>query len=212
MAVRVSIYEDNELLRESLCVLVSGMTGFTLAGSHINCSDVEENILNEYPDVVVMDIEMPGTNGIEGVKRLKKYSPATEVIMLTVFDDDTNIFQCLSNGASGYILKGTQPAKILDAIQEVHNGGSPMSAAIARRVVQQFKHPASSAGATGMELTIREKELLALLSKGNSYKMIAKEMNISVHTVQQHIKHIYSKMHVHNMGEAVAKALQHKII
>jgi len=212
MAVRVSIYEDNTSLRESLCVLINSIEGFTLGGAHVNCSSIEDDVADEEPDVVVMDIEMPETNGIEGVKRLKQFRPATEILMLTVFDDDKNIFECLGNGASGYILKGTQPAKILDAIHEVHNGGSPMSAAIARRVVQQFKHTPPIPAIPGNELTAREKELLGLLSKGNSYKMIAKEMDISVHTVQQHIKHIYSKMHVHNMGEAVAKAIQHKII
>jgi len=212
MGLRVSIYEDNASLRESLCVLINGIQGYVLSGAHINCSTIEDDTIAETPDVVVMDIEMPGTNGIEGVKRLKQFKPSAEILMLTVFDDDKNIFECLGNGASGYILKGTPPAKILEAIQEVHTGGSPMSAAIARRVVQQFRQLPATVAAKGSELTIREKELLALLSKGNSYKMIARDMDISVHTVQQHIKHIYSKMHVHNMGEAVAKAIQGKMI
>ncbi len=181
-----------------------------LKGAHVNAGDVEANTEKEHPDVVMMDIEMPVANGLEGVKRLKKYRPVTEILMLTVFDDDGHIFECLGNGASGYILKGTQPAKILEAINEVYNGGSPMSAAIARRVVQHFKQAAPFSSSN--ELSTREKELLILLSKGNSYKMIARDMDISVHTVQQHIKHIYSKLHVHNMGEAVAKAIHNRMI
>ena len=211
MLIRVSVYEDNDSLRESLSALINGKDGFLLTGAHVNCNAIEDDILNEKPDVVLMDIEMPGTNGIEGLKRLKKFNPVTEIVMLTIFDDDAHIFECLRNGASGYILKGTAPAKIMDAVQEVYNGGSSMSASIARRVVQQFKQ---APAVTGKDATLseREKELLTLLSKGNSYKMIAAGMQISVHTVQQHIKHIYTKLHVHNMGEAVAKAIQHRII
>lgn len=198
-------------MRESLSALVHGRDGFALTGEHINCNTIEDDVLKEKPDVVLMDIEMPGANGIEGLKRLKKFNPVTEIVMLTIFDDDGHIFECLRNGASGYILKGASPAKILEAVDEVYNGGSPMSASIARRVVQQFKQTPGNAGKE-TALSEREKELLTLLSKGNSYKMIAGEMEISVHTVQQHIKHIYTKLHVHNMGEAVAKAIQHRII
>jgi DNA-binding NarL/FixJ family response regulator len=128
--------------------------------------------------------------------------------MLTVFDDDDHIFECLKLGASGYILKRTSPAKILEAIQEVQAGGSPMSASIARKVTQHFSRFSSEE----FQLTDREKELLSHLVKGLSYKMIAAEMKVTIHTVQQHIKHIYTKLHVHNMGEAVAKAIQHRIV
>ena len=211
MAIKVSIYEDNDSLRESLSSLIQGKNEFSLTGAHVNCDTIENDVLAEGPDVVLMDIEMPGTNGIEGLKRLKQYNPAIEIVMLTIFNDDEHIFECLRYGASGYILKGASPEKILEAVQEVYNGGSPMSASIARRVVQHFKHPPAN-GAKLTALSEREKQLLTFLSKGSSYKMIAGEMKISVFTVQQHIKHIYTKLHVHNMGEAVAKALKSGII
>ncbi len=205
MPIKVMIYEDNDSLRESLSALINGTYDFQLAGAHFNCGNIKQEADETNPDVMLMDIEMPGTNGIEGLKQLKQHRPEIEVLMLNVFDDDDHIFECLRNGASGYILKRTPPAKILEAIQEVHNGGSPMSAFIARKVVQHFNQKTNN-------LTQREKELLAFLVKGLSYKMIAAEMKVTIHTVQQHIKHIYTKLQVHNMGEAVAKAIQNNIV
>jgi DNA-binding NarL/FixJ family response regulator len=208
MPVSITIFEDNDRLRESLVYLLNGMDEYKVAGHYNNCSDAE-NIVRVYkPDVVLMDIDMPGINGIKGVSLVKTARPQTAVIMYTVFEDDEKLFQCLCAGANGYLLKKTPPAKIFDAIQEVVDGGAPMSPSIARRVLGSFQHGKSNLYA----LTPREIDVLQLLIKGYSAKMIASDLGISFDTARSHLKNIYAKLHVNCGKEAISKALQEHII
>jgi len=211
MAIRVQIYEDNNGLREMLSILVKNSPGFEFAGAFFNCTDVIKNIRSFSPDVVIMDVDMPEVNGKEGVKMIRKTDKKLPVLILTIFDDDYTLFELLSLGAFGYLLKGSTPAQILNAVEEVYNGGSPMSPGIARKVINTFsKFPAHTND--DAQLSLREKEILALLVKGNSYKMIAADVRISIHTVKTHIKNIYEKLHVHSQSEAVAKALRERLV
>jgi DNA-binding NarL/FixJ family response regulator len=165
-----------------------------------------QEIAEHAPDVVLMDIQLPGMSGIEGVRRLKKILPDLNVIMLTIHDDDKRVIDSLCAGACGYLVKTTPPAKLLEAISEVHAGGSPMSANIARMVIQSFQRKQSA------ELTAREAEILSQLCSGKSYKMIADSLHISRGTVHSHLKNIYKKLEVNSMSEAVAKAYQEKLV
>ena len=208
----ISIYEDNQDFLESLSALISVNAGMALAGTYNNCDQVEDNLRQLLPDVVLMDIDMPGTNGMEGLKRIKNSFPSVEVMMLTVFDDNEHIFECICHGASGYLLKKTPPAKIIGAIRDVMEGEVPMSAGIARKVLQFFPVLQRHQPHSGHTLSDREKEVLSHLVKGLSYKMIAAELNISIDTVRAHIKKIYEKLQVHTMTEAVVKAIHNRII
>ncbi len=209
MPIRVAICEDNAPLREALEVLIAGVEGYVLAGAYPDCLHIEEHLGKREVDVVLMDIELPGRSGIEGVYLGKQVSPATEFLMLTVFDDDDKIFQALCAGASGYLLKKTPPSKILEAIEEVYNGGAPMTPAIARKVLQLFpKTPTVNAELD--KLSQRELEVLQNLATGNSYKMVAAELGLSIETVRTYIKRIYEKLHVHSVAEAIAKAFLKK--
>lgn len=208
MAIRIVIFEDNDRLRESLAFLLQSMDGYEVIGDYSNCSEAA-NITRVYkPDVVLMDIDMPGESGIRGVSLVKEARPQTAVIMYTVFEDDEKLFQCLCAGANGYLLKKTPPTKLFDAIQEVMDGGAPMSPSIARKVLNTFQHGKSNQ----YHLTARELEVLQLLIKGYSAKMIAAELDISFDTARSHLKNIYNKLHVNCGKEAIAKALQEHII
>jgi DNA-binding NarL/FixJ family response regulator len=208
MAVTIVIFEDNERLRESLAYLL-GMNGYEVAGNYSQCTDAA-NIIRVYkPDVVLMDIDMPGQSGIIGVQLIKEARPATSVIMYTVFEDDEKLFQCLCAGANGYLLKKTAPAKLFDAIQEVLEGGAPMSPVIAKKVLASFR---TQSEPNKYNLSSREMEVLQWLSKGYSIKIIASEMNISFDTVRSHLKNIYQKLHVNCGKEAIAKALGERIV
>ncbi|MBP6732940.1 MAG: response regulator transcription factor [Chitinophagales bacterium] len=216
MAIRVTIFDDNHRFRESIAVLLSGSPGFTLAEAYADANDTAGKIAASQPDVVLMDIEMPGTNGLQALGNIKRHYPDLNVLMQTVFDDEQKIFDAICNGASGYILKNTAPDKILDAIVETYQGGAPMSPVIARKVLQlmQSKH-ATTAQTEPVEifnLTPREKEVLLLMVDGLSYKMIADRCKISFETVRSHINNIYKKLHVGTMTEAVAKAIKQKIV
>ena len=210
MPIPVVLYEDNLDLRESMSVLLKGSSELELKGAFRNCDMVKVQMAELKPEIVLMDIDMPGTNGIEGLKKIKASFPQIEILMITVFDDNERIFEAICAGASGYILKTESPARIIEAVKELHNGGAPMSPSIARKVLQLF--PKKQNENTDYHLTDREKETLAFLIKGYSYKMIADEMKVTIHTVNAHCKKIYEKLHVHSNTEAIAKAAAEKII
>jgi DNA-binding NarL/FixJ family response regulator len=207
--IKVIIFDDNDSLRDSIAMLLEGTGDFTLAGSYPHCLDVTENIKATTPDVVLMDIDMPGMNGIEGVKLIRENFPAVQVLMLTVFDDEEKVFAAIKAGAGGYLLKNAEPQKLLQAISEVYSGGAPMTPGIARKVLHQF-HAMLPEG-KDYNLSLREKEVLGLLVDGLSYKMIAGKLSITYDTVRAHMKKIYEKLHVASMTEAVAKAISQKL-
>jgi len=216
MAVRVSIFDDNKRLLDSLYVLIDGSPGFQIAGTFLDCNDLIANIEKSQPDVILMDIEMPGINGIEAVKIVKQNFPRINVLMQTAFENDENVFEAICAGASGYILKNMPPAKILECIIEVYQGGSPMSPSVARKVLgllQKSKiEEKKDIVNENYNLSVREKEVLTCLVNGLSYKMIADKCGITYETVRSHMKNIYEKLHVASMTEAVAKAISHKIV
>lgn len=205
MPVHVIIYEDNNFLRESLSSLITKAEGFELCGAYENCNEVEAQVDVLKPDVVLMDIEMAGVNGIEGLKIIRKKFPDVNVLMLTVFEDNDRVFEAICAGATGYLLKKTPPAKILDAIRDVVDGGAPMTSSIARKVLQLFpKQPARSEEID--KLTQREQQVLQLLVNGYSYKMISAELHVTLETVRTYIKRMYEKLRVHSVTEAISKA------
>ena len=212
MSIRVAIFEDNSNMREGLYQLINGSQGFTCTGAFPNCDDLVHRVERANPDVIVMDIEMPGISGIEGVKLVKENFPDIKILMETIFEDDKKIFDSICAGAEGYILKNTAPAEILGAIKEIYEGGSPMTPTIANRVLKMVKSQRISDSNELFNLTDREKEILSCLVEGMSYKLIASECMISIDTVNVHIKNIYKKLQVHSKSEAVAKAIKGKIV
>jgi len=211
--IRVTIFEDNKHLRESLSVLVHNSPGLVCTGAHPDCRDLVFVLRQNPPDVVLMDIEMPGVNGIEGVKQIRAKFPGVQVLMQTVFHDDDNIFRAICAGASGYLLKSTSPAGYLEAIRDVYEGGSPMTGSVARRVLQLFQQNQQQAtNAPDYHLTNKEKEVLQFMVQGKSFKMVADALGISYETVRTHIKNIYAKLHVNSNTEAVSKALNERIV
>lgn len=212
MPIRIVIYEDNQDLRESLSVLLRGTEGIELLDAFSNCEHVYKQINELRPDLVLMDIDMPIANGLTGLRSIKKHFPEVNVLMLTVFEENEYIFDSICSGAVGYLLKKTPPARLIDAIHDAQSGGAPMTSSIARKVLQMFPHPVRTEIDNSHNLTDREREILALLVKGNSYKMIAAACTISIDTVRSHIKKIYEKLHVHSQTEAVAKAIQQRLV
>ncbi len=210
--IKVVIFEDNKHLRESLYYLVNGTQGFVCSGAFPDCSDLLFNIKQSAPDVILMDIEMPGMSGIEAVKIIKASFPDIQILMQTVFYDDENIFQAICAGASGYILKTTSPAGYIEAIRDVNSGGSPMSGSIARRVLEIFQKNITPVSSVDYNLTPKEKEILQCMVHGKSFKMIAEALGITYETVRTHMKNIYLKLHVNSNTEAVSKALREKIV
>ena len=210
--ISVVIYDDNPNRRESLKVLLDSADGFQILGMFPNCLNVSEHMIELNPDVVLMDIQMPEVDGIQGIKIIGELHPHIKVIMQTVFEDDEKIFEALRYGASGYILKKTEPQRIIDAITEVIEGGSPMTPSIATRVLNYFRTNNENSATEIYGLSEREKDILTRLVEGNSYKMIADQLLISYHTVNSHIKKIYRKLHVNSLGEAVSKAINNKIV
>jgi DNA-binding NarL/FixJ family response regulator len=210
-SLKVALFEDKADLQEVIAQVLKDEEGIDFCGAWENCDHVKR-IMDIYrPDIVLMDIEMPGTNGIEGLKIIKQYFPDIDVLMLTVFDDDYNVFEAMCYGASGYLLKNTGSEKIIEAIYDLQNGGAPMTASVAKKVLQLFSKNVPKPHEQ-FNLTQREKDILGSLVKGNSYKMIASEQKISIETVRTHIKKIYDKLHVHSMNEAVAKAIKQRLV
>jgi DNA-binding NarL/FixJ family response regulator len=209
--ILVSIYEDNLRLRDLICMLIESTSGFSIVGAYSNCSNIELEIRKSKPDVILMDIDMPESNGIEGIKKVKAHDINIKVLMHTVFDDDERLFLCLSNGADGYLLKKDSSVLLIQYLKEVFDGGGPMSPGIARRVLKTFHNPPKAAD-SDFNITAREKQILELLAKGFTYRMIGIELSISVETVRKHLKNIYQKLHVQCGTEAVAKAIKESII
>ena len=211
MPITVSIVEDNDKLRATLAKVIGRAEGFHFASDYASAEDALADLPKVKPDVVLMDINLPGINGVECVRKLKVLLPQTQVMMLTVYEDTENIFNALAAGANGYMLKRTPTKELIVAIREMQRGGSPMTTHIARLVVQSFQKPAAPASSTGgelSELSEREQQVLDLLAQGLIYKEIAEKLNIGYETVHTYIRRIYEKLQVRTRTEAVAKFLQ----
>ena len=199
MQIRVFIYDDNEARKDSLKALIEMSPEMTYCGESANCMNVKSEMESCFPDVVLMDINMPNVNGIMGLKKIRDNYPHIKVLMQTVFDDPNTIFECIRNGASGYVLKQDSPQRLLQAIQDVYDGGAVMNPGIALKVLEYF-----SPNKIEHTLSKREKDVLELLAQGLSYKMIADKLFLSFNTVNSHVKRIYEKLHVSSLGEAIA--------
>ena len=204
--IRVAIIEDQKDIREGFHALIGGTSGFVVCGAYGTMEDALAAMSRQPPDVLLVDIGLPGMSGIEGTRILKERFPHLQALMLTVFDDDERIFAAICAGACGYLLKKTPPARLLESIQEVMTGGAPMSPEVARRLLNQIRHPRSRGGGN-LNLTPHELRVLKLLVEGHSYKTSAADLGVSVNTVSFHVRKIYEKLHVHSKVAAVAKAL-----
>ena len=209
--IRVAIVEDRREIRDGLAMLINGTEGYRVTGSYRSMEEALEKLGHNLPDLVLSDIGLPGMSGIEGVRILKERHPDLMIVMLSVYDDDDRIFDALCAGANGYLLKKTPPARLIESLREAATGGAPMSPEVARRVVKLFREfrPPERAD---YQLTPHETRLLKLLVEGHNYKTAAFELSVSVNTIAFHMKHIYEKLQVHSKSEAVAKALQHRIV
>lgn len=208
--MRIAIFEDNQKFRESLEFIIVTTNDMELCGSFEDTTRLQQKMEALQPDVVLMDINIPGKNGIEAVKEIKENFPHIHVCMQTVFEDDDKIFASLCNGASGYILKNTTPEKVLQAIREVAEGGSFFTPSVAKKVLNNFQQQPQQG--EYIQLTEREKEILKLLVDGLSYKMIADSVSLSFHTIHSHIRNIYEKLHVNSKGEAINKAMKNRLV
>lgn len=210
MKIRVAIFEDNKSFRKSLAMLIDGEPGLELAGVFEDANNAVKDIQDSGADVVLMDIEMPGSSGIEALRAIKTRLPDVSILMQTVFEDEGKIYESICNGASGYMLKNSLPSRMLEAIKETYYGGAPMTPLIARKVFDllQATHQPTHPEPQENTLTPREKEILALMVQGMSYKMMAAHCHISFETARTHIRNIYGKLHVATMTEAVAKAIR----
>lgn len=204
MSIRVGIVEDDSRLRETLALLIDRAQGFSCAASCASAEEALRQLPGAAPDVVLMDIHLPGASGIECVARLRRLLPRTQVIMLTIEEDIDRVFESLKAGATGYLVKHVRPEEILEAVAEVQHGGAPMSSAIARRVVTAFRQPPCEGG-VDEALTMREEGILRLLAKGCRSKEVADHLQIGIGTVNTHVRHIYWKLHVRSRAEAVAR-------
>ena len=203
---RIVIVEDNDAVREGFSLIINSVSNYLVVNAYDNAEDAIKNVRKDKPDVILMDLELPGMNGIEAIAIIKKSSPQIDLIVNTIYENSDLVFQALVAGASGYITKNTSHTELLDAIEEVINGGAPMSSKIAKMVVASFqKNPNSP-------LSKRETQVLELLSKGKSYSMIAQELFVTKETAKSHIKNIYSKLQVNSKSEAIAKATKEKLI
>jgi DNA-binding NarL/FixJ family response regulator len=211
--IKVILYEDNPDMREGLSTLLAFTKNMELAGSFINCNDCDTHISALHPDVVLMDIEMPETNGLDGIRNIRIFNSDVKIIVLTVFEDNQNVFDAICSGANGYLLKKSSPQQIVEAIHDVLAGGAPMTPSIANKVLKLLADTnLSTQQKHDYGLSKREKEILQSLVDGNSYKMIAAEQEITIDTVKSHLKKIYQKLQVHSQTEAVAKAIKNRIV
>lgn len=209
--IRVAVFDDNADRRHSLEMMLNLSEGLICAGTFSDCSEVVHDIRLSDPSLVLMDIEMPNVDGIQGVRLIKQHFPQVKVVMQTVFEDDEKIFAALQAGAEGYILKNAGVDKILQSITEVYNGGAFMTPTVALRVMRHF-NSTPSPQPEAHALTLKEKEVLKLLTEGLSYKMVADRMHISYYTVNTHVKNIYGKLQVHSVGEAISFAMRNRIV
>jgi DNA-binding NarL/FixJ family response regulator len=215
MEIKVAIFEDNKLVRDALEAILNGTPGYNCCGAFTDGSRWEEKIKRATPDVILMDIEMPGMNGIEVTKQLHLQYPDIKIVIQTVFNDSEKIFNALCAGATGYILKNDPPNKYLEAVTEVYNGGASMNVSVAKKALAFFS-AASFGSLTASDeehhLSQREKEILLLMAEGMDYKTIADKIFISYDTVRTHVKHIYKKLHVNSRSEAITKAVHLKAL
>ena len=210
-SIRVLLVEDDRLTRDGLRALLAGTGGYECVGC---VGSVEEALAvppKDRPDVILLDVHLPGTSGPDGVRPIMQLYPESIVLMLTVYEQDDLVFQSIVNGASGYLLKKTPPSRLLEAIHEAHTGGAPMSPEIARKVISAFQR-AAPVPRTGLALSHQERATLALLAEGHSYQNAADELGVSINTVRNYVRAIYDKLHVHSKSEAVTKALRGGLI
>jgi len=210
--IRVSIYEDNDSLLESLSYLIRGAESLELCTASANAVHIIDDCSRWHPDVILMDIDMPELSGIEATRMVKTAFPEVNVMMLTVFEDTDKIFDALCAGATGYLLKKTPSARIIEAVEELHNGGSPMSSGVARKVMEYFAKPPNGNKRDTYQLSQRERDILQRLLMGDSYKMIADACCISIGTVYSHIYHIYKKLQVNSKSEAIIKTIKERLV
>ncbi|RPI65491.1 MAG: DNA-binding response regulator [Ignavibacteriales bacterium] len=211
--INVAIVEDNKNIREGIAALINGTSEFSCTGIFSDCETFLDKLNDISVDVVLMDIGLPGMNGIEGVKKAKQIDPDLNILMLTVYEDNEIVYDALCAGACGYLVKKTPPSRLIEAIREIYEGGSPMSSLIARKVITTFqKGKLFQNESTQFDLTLREKEVLQSLGEGNNYQEISDSLFISVDTVRHHIRNIYKKLHVHSQTQAVAKAIRKGLI
>ncbi|MGA8263525.1 MAG: response regulator transcription factor [Ignavibacteriaceae bacterium] len=210
--IKVVVVEDNDSIREGLKILIDGTDDYSCIASFSECETMLKNIKKLNPDVLLMDIGLPGMNGIEGIKKVKLIFPDLAILILTIYEENDLIFDALCAGACGYLVKKTPPSRLLEAIREVHEGGAPMSSHIARKVIDFFQKKPISSQKSNYDLTPREKEILTGLVEGHNFKAIADSLFISIETVRFHFRNIYKKLHVHSQSEAVAKAIKEGLI
>ncbi len=211
--LKVVVVEDNNAIRDGLKILIDGTEGYLCIGAFVECESMLKNIKKLEPDVLLMDLGLPGMGGIEGIKKVKMILPDLTILVLTIYEENDRIFDALCAGASGYLIKKTPPSKLLEAIKEAYEGGAPMSSQIARKVIEFFQNKkTTSPHKNDYVLTPREKEILSGLVEGHNFKAIADSLFISIETVRFHFRNIYRKLHVHSQSEAVAKAIKEGLI
>jgi DNA-binding NarL/FixJ family response regulator len=209
--IRTAIVEDRREIREGLAVLINGTPGYACTGSYGSMEEALEKIRRELPEVVLCDIGLPGMDGIEGIRLLKERHPSLQLLMLTIYDDDERIFDALCAGATGYLLKRTPPARLLEALREAVTGGAPMSPEVAARVIKLFRE-IRPPERPDCDLTPHETRLLKLLVEGHNYTTAADALGVSYNTVKFHMRHVYEKLQVHSKSEAVARALRDRLV
>jgi DNA-binding NarL/FixJ family response regulator len=210
--IKIVVVEDNDSIREGLKILIDGTEGYSCVASYSDCESMLKNIRKYDPQVLLMDIGLPGMNGIEGIKKVKAILPELAILVLTIYEENDLIFEALCAGACGYLVKKTPPSRLLEAIKDAHEGGAPMSSHIARKVIDFFQKKPASQNKMNYDLTPREKEILTGLVEGHNFKAIADSLFISIETVRFHFRNIYKKLHVHSQSEAVAKAIKEGLV